>query len=439
MSPQISQAQFAHRRAICMAKMPENSLLILAAAPETVRSNDTHFLYRQDSDFWYLTGIDEPEVILVLAPGRKMGETLLFCRPENLDRVQWDGPTLTAEQACGVYGADQAFSIDEFSMRLMELMSGRSAVLCPLTGRTDVLKMIQVVIRDLKCRARRGELAPHTLIDSDMILHSMRLVKDAQEVACLRHAIDVSVQAHQRMMAVCCAGISEGALEAELMHALLLGACRAPAYGSIIAGGDRACILHYVKNNQKLNAGELVLVDAGGEYQGYAADLTRTYPVSGRFTPDQAAVYQLVLKVQEMVIAAIRPGVTLPQLQEMAVRGLTEGLIVLGILSGDLEACIQDQAYRPYYMHGIGHWLGLDVHDQCPYQDQEGLIALAPGMVLTIEPGLYLAQSQALDARWWGIGVRIEDDILVTDDGCEVLSAALPKSIEALEALIGQS
>ena len=436
----IAPAEFAARRAALIAAVGPDAAVIVPAALHPRRNRDTEYRFRQDSDFWYLSGFPEPEALIVLLPGRPEGEFVLFCRPRDREMEIWNGYRAGPEGAVAIYGADQAFPVAEADQRLPELLAGRRVVVAPLGSRPDMDARLTGWLNAVRARARAGITAPAEVRLLDGPLHALRLHKSEAEVAVMQAAADLSAEAHRRAMAVTRAGRHEYELEAELLHEFTRHGCPAPAYGSIVGGGPNACILHYTENNAPLRDGDLVLIDAGGELDHYAADITRTFPVSGRFSAPQRALYELVLAAQAAAIAAVAPGRRWNEPHDAAVRVLTEGLVRLGLLAGEPDALIRDGAYRRFYMHRTGHWLGMDVHDVGDYQIDGDWRPLAPGMVLTVEPGLYVApDDDSVDPAWRGIGIRIEDDVLVTADGCRVLTAACPKTVEEIEALVGSA
>ncbi len=427
---------YLRRREILRERIGADAVAVVLAAPERPRSRDTLHPYRQDSDFYYLTGFAEPEAAAVFTPGRKDGEYLLFCRPRDPAREIWDGRRAGPEGALRDYGADQAFSTAELAKVLPELLGSRRQVFYTLGSRKSFDRRLASWLNVLKSQSRRGVNAPPELIALDAVLHEMRLIKDAEELALMRRAAEISTQAHRRAMQACRPGRYEYQLAAEIRHEFETNGAT-PAYGSIVGGGVNACILHYVENSAPLRDTDLVLVDAGAEYQNYCADITRSYPVNGKFSGAQRALYEVVLAAQAAAIAQIRPGQHWNQPHEAAVRTLTEGLVALGLLLGDVGELIAHESYKRFFMHSTGHWLGMDVHDVGAYKLNGEWRELVPGMVLTVEPGLYVApDARDVDARFRGIGIRIEDNVQVTANGAEVLTAAAPKAIADIEALM---
>lgn len=429
--------EYAARRVRLMETIGADGIVIVPSAREVVRSRDTHYRFRQDSDFRYLTGFDEPDAIAVLAPGRKDGAFVLFVRPRNAEREIWDGRRSGPEGAVRDYRADQAFTIDEFAQELPKLLGGRQTIHYSLGEHAHWDTVITGCVREIRELSRRGAAAPAAFVALDGSLHEQRLIKTGAEIEAMRKACEVTAQAHVRAMRMARPGVYEWQVAAEIHHEFARHDME-PGYGSIVGGGDNACILHYVENNAVLRDGDLLLIDAGGEYRGYTADITRTFPVGGRFSEAQRAVYDIVLAAQRAAIAELRPGHSSARPHEVATRVLTVGMVELGLLHGDPDELIAAEKHRRFYMHGTGHWLGLDVHDVGRYKVDGQPRAFVPGMVMTVEPGLYIAPgSEGVDPRFHGIGIRIEDDVLVTANGPEVLTAGVPKDAAEIEALIG--
>ncbi|MCC4619411.1 Xaa-Pro aminopeptidase [Xanthomonas cassavae CFBP 4642] len=430
----IGAAEYARRRKQLMQMAGEHAILILPAAPERVRSHDTHYPYRQDSDFWYLSGFPEPEAVLVLVPGRKHGEAILFCRERDAEREAWDGPREGQEGAVERYGMDDAYPIDDVDEILPGLLEGRSRVYYHFGRDVDFdLKLIGWLKR-VREQVRHGAQPPHEFLELGHLLHEQRLFKSRDEIALMQQAADISVRAHRAAMRLARPGVHEYALQAEVEREFR-AADAWPAYGSIVGTGSNACVLHYRANAARSRDGELVLIDAGAEYRGYAADITRTFPVNGRFTPAQRALHDLVGAAQAAALAQARPGVAYEAGHLAAVEILTEGLLRLGLLTGKLERIIAEGHYTRFYRHKTGHWLGLDVHDVGDYKLAGESRLLEPGMVFTIEPGLYVsADDTSVNARWRGIGIRTEDNVLITADGHRVLTDALARSADEIEA-----
>lgn len=432
----LAASVFQQRRQKLLRQLQPGSIAILAAAHPVVRNSDIEYPFRQDSDFYYLTGYPEPDALAVLIPGRAAGEYILFNQRKDPERESWTGKLIGQEQACLQYGADQAFAIDEIERLLPELLSHRQILYYPLARSQTFEACIYRWLNQARDQFRKAADTPKTIKDLLPIIAEMRLYKTSEEVAMIRKAVAVSVQAHERAMRRCPQLSWEYEVDAELRYEMTRQGCQAVAYESIIASGANTCILHYRANNAAINNNDLVLIDAGAEYDGYAADITRTFPRNGRFNPEQKAIYDLVLAAQKAVIAIIKPELPWNVLQETAVQVLTEGLVKLGLLSGQVDELIMHKKYAEFYRHGVSHYLGLDVHDVGDYKHHEQWRTLKASMVLTVEPGIYITPNKHIDKKWWNIGVRIEDDVLVTPTGCEVLSQALLKETADIEALM---
>ncbi|MEF9978145.1 MAG: aminopeptidase P N-terminal domain-containing protein [Thermomonas sp.] len=431
-----SRKVLARRRRQLMQAAGDGSILILPAAPERIRSRDTHYPYRQDSDFWYLTGCAEPDAVLVLVPGRKHGEAILFCRERDPEREGWDGPRLGPDGAVELLGMDDAYPISDIDDILPGLLEGRRRVHYHLGRDADFDLTLIGWLNRVRAQARQGAQPPQEFLELGHLLDEMRLFKSADEIKLMQRAADISVEAHRAAIRAARAGIHEYELQAELERVFRMHDAQ-PAYGSIVGAGANGCVLHYRDNNAKSRDGELVLIDAGAEYRGYAADITRTFPVNGRFGKEQRALHDLVCKAQAAALAQARPGVPYEAGHEAAVATLSEGLLSLGLLKGRLETAIERADYKRFYRHKTGHWLGLDVHDVGEYRIDGESRLLEPSMVFTIEPGLYIASDDvSVPAKWRGIGIRIEDDVLVTADGHRVLTAALERSADEVEGLM---
>lgn len=433
----IPKAEYARRRKALMEQMVPNSIAILPAAAVAIRNRDVEHVYRQDSDFQYLSGFPEPEAVIALIPGREHGEYVLFCRERNPEREQWDGLRAGQEGAIHEFGADDAFPITDIDEILPGLIEGRERVYSAMGSNPEFDRHLMDWINVIRSKARLGAQPPKEFVALDHLLHDMRLYKSAAEIKVMREAAAISSRAHVRAMQACRAGLREYSLEAELDYEFRKGGARMPAYGSIVAAGRNGCILHYQQNDALLKDGDLVLIDAGCEIDCYASDITRTFPVSGRFSPEQKAIYELVLKAQEAAFAAIAPGKHWNHAHEATVQVITEGLVELGLLKGDVQALIDSEAHRAFYMHRAGHWLGMDVHDVGDYKVDGQWRELEPGMTLTVEPGIYIsADNQNVARKWRGIGIRIEDDVVVTRQGCEILSTGVPRTILEIETLM---
>ena len=434
----MKKKEFSRRRRRLMEAMGASSIAIVPTSPVRCRNRDIDHVYRPDSDFHYLCGFEEPEAVAVLIPEREQGEFLLFCRERDAAKEQWDGSRAGLEGACSVYGADDAFPIGDIDDIVPGLIENRSSVYYAMGFDAGFDQQVIGWVNRVRERGRAGISPPAEFVALDRILHDMRLVKSRGELETMRRAVEISVDAHRRAMAMCRPGMYEYEVEAELLYEMTRRGSRSVAYPSIVAGGANACVLHYARNRDRLADGDLLLIDAGAEYEYYAADITRTFPVNGRFSPEQRAVYELVLAAQEAAIEQVRPGNTFDDPHRAAVDVIARGLIELGLLKGRPRQVIQKERYRKFFFHRTGHWLGMDVHDVGDYKIGDEWRVLEPGMVTTIEPGVYIKRGQRGVARkWWGIGVRIEDDVLVTKGDPEVLTAAAPKRIEEVEALVG--
>ncbi|WP_036567249.1 Xaa-Pro aminopeptidase [Oceanospirillum beijerinckii] len=433
----VSQDEYDQRRQRLVAQLPDNSVVVIPAATVSYRNNDADYAFRQNSDFFYLTGFPEPDAWLVLTPGHDKGDSHLFVLPKDRAQEIWTGFRVGTQQAVDHYGMAQAYELDQLEQVMPTLLDQREHLFYPMSGDNDLSQQINTWCQGLRQKARAGHLAPEQQHNLLPLLHEMRLKKSEQELAIMARAAEISSEAHCKAMQVCQPGMMEYQLEAEFIYHFMRSGSRAAAYNTIVGGGANACVLHYVENNQPLQAGDLVLIDAGCELHSYAADITRTFPVNGRFSEEQAILYQLVLDAQLAAIAQVKPGLDCHAPHRAAVRVLTEGLLDLGLLSGSLDKQIESEGYRQFYMHGTGHWLGLDVHDAGRYKIDGQSRPLEPGMVTTIEPGLYIApDDDSVDARWRGIGIRIEDNVVVTETGHHVLTDGVPKTISDIEQLM---
>jgi Xaa-Pro aminopeptidase len=432
----ITQEEYQQRRCKLTQQLPKGSVVLIASAQEIFRNGDSHYRFRQASNFYYLTGFNEPNAMLILFAGQQ-GKSYLFNQSRHPEEEQWTGKRLGQDGACTYLNMDEAFPIDTFKVKLPELLANKTSVYYEI-GRNKILdSMVINAIKELKTQVRRGIKPPEGLYDIEPLISEMRLFKSEAEIAVMQKAADISVAAHKKAMQVCRLLENEYQLEAELLYEFTRHGSHSVAYIPIVGSGENACILHYTENNQSLKSGELVLIDAGCEFENYASDITRTFPINGQFNEPQRAIYELVLKAQKAGIECIKPGIAWPIIQETMVSILTKGLCNLGILEGDVEALIAEGAYKQFYMHNSGHWLGLDVHDSGLYKVNNEWRVLEPGMVLTVEPGLYIeANLPHVDKKWWNIGVRIEDDILVTKTGYHNLTGALPVDISDIEALM---
>lgn len=408
-----------------------DGIAVLPTAPERLRNRDAHYPYRYDSYFWYLTGFPEPEAVLVLIGG-DAPRSVLFCRDKDEEREIWDGFRYGPQGAREHFGFDEAYSISEFDDKLPELLADRSALWYSLGHDAEWDARIAVALNAVRAQTRAGKRAPADIRDLRAQLDTMRLIKDAHEIATMKRAADISSAGHAQAMRVCRPGLGEYALEAELSYAFRRHGAQAHAYTPIVAGGLNACVLHYVTNDQPLPDNALVLIDAGCEVDGYASDITRTFPTNGRFSPAQRDTYEIVLAAQSAAIAAVKPGNHFMDPHEAALKVLAQGMIDLKLLEGTVDDVIESGAYRRFYMHRTGHWLGLDVHDAGEYRDGEHWATLAHGMALTVEPGLYIRPADDIPPELAGIGIRIEDDVLVTENGCDVYTTA-PKTVAEIE------
>ncbi|MEM1439048.1 MAG: Xaa-Pro aminopeptidase [Pseudomonadota bacterium] len=428
----MDAAEYAKRRKQLMRMMGEDSVAILPAAPVRVRSRDVEHRYRQDSDFHYLTGFPEPEAVAVIAPGRAGGEFVLFCRERNPERELWDGARAGTEGAVSEYGADDAFPIDDINDILPGMLESAERVFYTMGQYPEFDHQVTEWVCGLRGRNIAGVDAPSAFVSLDHYLHDMRLFKSRREISRLRQSAKVAVAAHKRAMRAVQPGMFEYELEAEYQHEFRRHGATA-SYPPIVGGGANACILHYIENADLLNDGDLVLVDAGCELDLYASDVTRTFPVNGRFTVEQRAVYDVVLDAQEAAIETTVAGNHWNAPHDAAVKVVTRGLRALGLLEGNLSTLIKNEAYRQFFMHRTGHWLGIDVHDVGDYKVDDAWRELEPGMVTTVEPGIYIAPDARVEKRWRGIGVRIEDDVAVTRSGPDVLSKGLAKTADDIE------
>jgi Xaa-Pro aminopeptidase len=431
--------EYQQRRQQLLEKVG-NGTAIFRSAPMAVMHNDVEYTYRQDSDFFYLTGFNEPDAVAVFAPHHEEHKFILFVRPKDIEKETWTGYRVGVDKAKEMYGADEAYPIHELDEKLPQYLKKADKIYYRLGRDTGfnqrVLKHWQQLIR---VYPKHGT-GPVAIQDAGTILHPMRLIKTESELALMRKAADISVEAHNLAKDITQPGKYEYEIQAEIEHIFAKNG-GSPAYPSIVASGVNSCILHYIENDRQMQNNDLLLIDAGCSYQYYNADITRTFPVSGKFTPEQKTIYQLVLSAQLAAIEQVKPGNPYKQVHDTAVRVLVEGLMELGLLTGEIDEIIKEEKYKPFYMHRTGHWLGLDVHDVGVYQWGENPQPLQPGQVLTVEPGLYISPEikpvegqPEVDERWRGIGVRIEDDVLVTSTGYEVLTAGVPKSVEAMES-----
>ncbi|MCW5589762.1 MAG: Xaa-Pro aminopeptidase [Legionellales bacterium] len=432
----MSKIDFAARRQQFMQQMKPNSIAILYSGDAIIRSHDSEYRFRVNSDFYYLTGFTEEKAAALLIPGRSEGEFILFNLPRDREKEIWNGRRAGQEGACRDFGANQAFSIDELAEKLTDFLINKETLYFAFGRNTVIENILLNSVNLLRSRVRAGVGAPKEMINIETVLHEMRLYKTPEEIAIIRRACEISAHAHSKAMQVCQPGMFEYQLEAELIYEFTKAGCLDVAYSSIVASGENSCILHYRENNRQIQDGDMVLIDAGCEYQVYASDITRTFPANGRFSKEQQAIYEIVLHTQKTCIEAIKPGISAYAGQERAIKLLTQGLIDVGLLHGELNELIETRAYFQFYMHRLSHWMGMDVHDVGIYQLNNGWRPLAENMIFTVEPGIYISPANNVDEKWWNIGVRIEDDVLVTKNGCDVLTKDVPKSVNEIEILM---
>ena len=428
--------EFTKHRKNLMRMIGNDAIAIVPASTVKVRNRDVEFDYRQDSDFMYLTGFIEPEAVAVLVPGRSQAQYILFCRERDMEMETWNGRRAGQQGAIDLYGADDAFPIGDIDEILPGILEQRERVFYTMGVNADFDHRVIGWVNQIREKGRGGSHTPHEFIALEHLLHELRLFKSGVEISNMKKAAKAAVAGHRRAMKYCQPGMYEYQVEAELLYEFKKAGCDT-AYPSIVGGGDNGCILHYTDNKDVLNDGELLLIDAGAEYQGYASDITRTFPVNGVFSEPQLELYNLVLEAQLAAIDTVQPGNHWHDPHEAAVKVLTKGMVKLGLLKGRPSQLIKDGEYRRFYMHRTGHWLGLDVHDVGDYKIEEQWRLFEPGMVLTVEPGIYIpAKSRGVPKRYWDIGIRIEDDVRVTRNGNEVLTQALVKEADAIEAFM---
>lgn len=433
----MNKTEFKKRRRQLMAMMGPKSIAFVPAAEVRYRNRDAAYRYRQDSDFYYLTGFPEANALAVLFPGRKPAQYILFCSEHDAEKERLHGVCAGIEGARRQYGADDAFPIDDIDEIIPGLLEHCERVYYPMGCNKSFDQQLMRWINQLRQQSRSGVNAPTEFISLDHILHDMRLIKNYAEICAIQQAISISEKAHIHAMTLLKPGMLEYELEAEILYIFMRNGVHAPAYTSIVAGGANSCTLHYIDNNKRLKAGDLVVIDAGAEYDHYAADIARTLPVSGHFTHEQKAIYEIVLQAQTAAIETIAPNVHWNEPHQAAVLATTKGLVELGLLQGRVSKLIKDEAYKRFFMHRTGHWLGMDVHDVGDYMVDEQWRILEPGMVFTVEPGIYIpAGSQDIAKKWWNIGIRIEDNVVVTQDGYEILSSDIPRTVADIEAVM---
>ena len=427
---------YRDRRAALLKQMREQTgggLALVPTAVEVPRNRDSLYPFRHDSYFYYVSGFPEPEAVVALVAGPEGDRQMLFCREKNAEREIWDGFRYGPDAAREIFGFDEAHPIDELNELLPDLAADRPALYTPLGLFAAWDRRVTDLLNEVRNRARTGVCAPGEIVDVRQALDVFRLVKDSHELALMRRAAAISAKAHRRAMERTRPGWYEYQVEAELAHEFLSSGAQSVAYASIVAGGPNACVLHYRDNNRQLQDGELLLIDAGCEYRGYASDITRTFPVNGKFSGPQKAIYELVLAAQQACIDAVKPGAEFHDYHKVAERVLAQGYVDLGLCKGPLDDVLANGSYKQFYMHRAGHWLGMDVHDAGAYQVKGASQKLAPGMVLTVEPGTYIRPADNVPAEFWDIGVRIEDDVLVTATGTENLTSAAPKTVADVE------
>lgn len=431
----IKMSFYQQNRKRLLAQLPSNSVVIVPSGEEQIRNRDVEYPFRAESDFYYLTGFAEPEAVLVLSKGKKKTVETLFLRAKDPEQETWQGRRLGVEAAPQQLKVDMAWEIDALDDELPNVLENQQRIYISFSQSPEWFSLVYQWIHSLKQRVRKGVKAPTEVCDLDEVLHEQRLFKTDEEVVRMKHAAQISVQGHLAAMRNVATAGYEFQIQSAVEAAFLDSGAQRVAFNTIVASGENACILHYTENNSKIKADQLVLVDAGAEWQGYAGDITTTFPASGQFSEPQAALYSVVLKAQKAAIASIKPGVSYDEMHQASVKTLTKGLVKLGILQGRVSSLIKKEAYKRFFMHGTGHWLGMDVHDVGAYKQKQKWRAFKPGMVVTVEPGLYIsAEHDDVDAKWHNIGIRIEDDVLVTKDGCEVLTKGLPRTVDEIEA-----
>ena len=428
---------FSERRDLLAGKVLEDSAIIVSAASVKSRISDTEYSYRQDSNFYYLSGYEEPESLILIRPNQDKERFIIFCRDRDPLREQWDGFRTGQEGVIQDYGADAAYSINSIDEIMPKLLEGAKNIYFSMSAPCGVDAKISSWIEDIRKNTRSGAEPPQNLLSLDSILHEMRLIKESDEMDLMKQAANITTEAHIRAMQSVRPGMYEYQLEAEYLYAFNKNGARSPAYNSIVGGGNNSCILHYVENNAELKDGDLVLVDAGCEYKYYASDVTRTFPVNGKFSPEQREIYSIVLEAHKQSMEQAKPGNKWNLMHEKSVEVIVEGLLSIGLLQGSRDEIIDKGEYSKFYMHRIGHWLGMDVHDVGSYKQDGDWRPLEEGMVMTVEPGIYILDSmEGVDDKWKGIGVRIEDDIAITESGFEILTPDVPRTIEEVEQTV---
>lgn len=432
----IQQIEYQQRRERIFAAMEDNSIAFIVAAPHYHRNFDNEMIYRQSSDFYYATGFPEPDAVAVLIKENGKGQFVLFSKVRDTSKEIWTGPIVGQEQACSLFGADAAYPIEDFADEMNSLLANKENVYFEFSCHPDFEALLMESINELQSKVRYMVQAPRKLLNIHKILHDLRIVKSATELELMANVGNISALAHARCMQQAKPGMYEYQLEAEFIYACMQAGCRHQAYPGIFASGANACVLHYTANDRQIKDGDLVLIDAGAEMDCYASDITRTFPINGKYSADQQALYEVILNVQKQAIAMLKPGVVREEVENFAIRGLSQGLIDLGIIKASLDNTINDKLYKNFYMHRIGHWLGIDTHDRGDYVVNGNSRPYEAGFVLTIEPGLYISPSKEVDEKWHGMGIRIEDDVAITDNGHQILTSAVPKEIKDIEALM---
>jgi Xaa-Pro aminopeptidase len=418
-----------------LVSLMKQGVAVVRTAPERARNRDSVYPYRFDSYFYYLSAFPEPEAALVLIAGAEP-RSILFCREKNTEREIWDGFRYGPDQAREIFGFEEAHPISELDELMPKLLANQPSVFWDVGADCDWDTRVIGWINKVRAQVRSGVTAPAEICDIRVFLDDMRLIKDQHELGAMRRAADISTEAHRRAMRATRPGLREYEVEAEIVHEFRRRGAQAPAYTPIVAGGANSCVLHYVQNDAILKDGELVLIDAGCELDGYASDITRTFPVGGKFAGPQRDIYEMVLAAQAAAIAEVKPGAEWENPHNAAVKVLAQAMVDLGLCKGTVDSAIESGDYRRFFMHRTGHWLGLDVHDAGDYKRNGKWVELRPGMVLTVEPGCYVRPGEGVPEKFWNIGVRIEDDALVTGSGCEIITAAAPKKIEDIESLM---
>lgn len=434
----ISQVEYQQRRQRLFAQMSPNSIAVFPTSPEYHRSADQLYPFYPDNDFYYLTGFPEPEAIAVLIKDDKLGELYyLFNRPSDAEAEVWVGARIGHESAKQDYLANESYAIEDLQRHLPDLLQDKDKLYYTFGRYQATDACIHACINQVRNHVRGGVKIPDTVVNAENMLFEMRLIKSDAELELMRTASKISAAAHVRAMKACQPGMYEYELEAELIYEFHKGGCEGEAYSSIVGSAENACVLHYEENNRQMNDGDLVLIDAAGKYHNYCSDITRTFPVNGKYTPEQRDIYDIVLASQLKAIETIKPGARWSDMRDAAARVITQGLVDLKILKGCVDTLLEQEAFRPYYMHRIGHWIGMDVHDVGRYKVEGDWRKFEVGMVTTVEPGIYIRpESKGVHKRWWGIGVRVEDDVAVTEKGHEVFTSGVPKTMDEIEALM---